>query len=163
MAAYGGPFSRIQELNPGETILVVTGQGEHLYRVLGVRYAGDPSPPPPRARQGRLILLTARGLPFMPSGVARVDAELVSEPQPAGFRQTSFWQLPSADQELAHDTRTVWALVFALQFFGVAVAGATWCLRLFGKAKTWVVFVPVLLLAALVVADRVILLLPNLT
>jgi len=162
MTAYGGPFANIQELVPGETISLITGQGEHIYRVIGVRYAGDIAPPPPRAGQGRLILETARGLPFMPSGVIRVDAELVSDTQPAGQRQTTFWQLPQADKELASDTRTVWALVFALQFFVVAVAGAAYSLRLVGKAKTWVVFGPVLLLAGLLVAGQVTLLLPNL-
>ena len=75
--AYGGPFGRIQELPPGETISVITGQGEHIYRVLGVRYAGDPSPAF-KPGTGRLVLETARGGPYMPSGVVRVDAELVS-------------------------------------------------------------------------------------
>jgi len=107
-------------------------------------------------------LETARGLPFMPSGVVRVDADLVSALQPAGLRQSSFWQLPAAAKELASDTRTVWALVFALQFLVLAVLGATYSLRLVGRAKTWVVFAPVLLLAGLLTADQVTLLLPNL-
>ena len=162
MAAYGGPFARIQELNPGELISFITGQGEHTYRVIGVRYAGDLAPPLPGSGQGRLILETARGFPFMPSGVIRVDAELVSTPQLAGARQTSFLQLAAADKELASDTGTIWALVFALQFFVVAEIGAAYGLKLVGKAKTWVVFVPVLLLAGLLVADQLTHLLPNL-
>ncbi|MCL2804205.1 MAG: sortase [Micrococcales bacterium] len=161
-AAYGGPFARIQELAPGEAISLITGQGEHVYRVIGVRYAGDLAPPLPKAGQSRLVLETARGLPFMPSGVIRVDAELVSPPQPTGLRQTTFWQLPRADKEMASDYRTVWALVFALQFFVLAGAAATYSLRLVGRAKTWLVFAPVLLLAGLLVADQLILLLPNL-
>jgi len=162
MTTYGGPFARIQELAPGEAISLITGQGEHVYRVIGVRYAGDLAPPPPGAGQSRLVLETARGAPFMPSGVIRVDADLVSPAQPAGLRQTTFWQLPLADKELASDTRTVWALVFTLQFFVLAGAGATYSLRLVGRAKTWVVFFPVLLLAGLLVADQLTLLLPNL-
>jgi len=86
----------------------------------------------------------------------------VSPQQPAGPRQTTFGQLPRADKEMAGDTRTVWALVFALQFFVVAGAGATYSLRLFGRAKTWLVFAPVLTLAGLLVADQLTLLLPNL-
>jgi len=162
MAAYGGPFARIQELVPGEAIAIITGQGEHIYRVIGVRYAGDLSPTPPSAGQGRLILETARGIPFAPSGIIRVDAELVSTTQPAGPRQTSFWHLAAADIELASDTRTVWALVFALQFFVVAEVCAVYSLRLVGRTKTWVVFAPILLLAGLLVADQLTLLLPNL-
>jgi hypothetical protein len=159
--AYGGPLGRIQELPPGETISVITGQGEQIYRVLGVRYAGDPTPAF-TAGTSRLILETARGAPYMPSGVVRVDAELVSEVKPDGTRQTSFATLPPADKELASDFSTVWALVFALQFLVLAEVACVYSLRRFGGAKTWVVFVPVLLLGGLLVADQLTRLLPNL-
>ena len=159
--AYGGPFGRIQELPPGETISVITGQGEHIYRVLGVRYAGDPSTAF-KAGSSRLVLETARGGPYMPSGVVRVDAELVSVAKPAGARRTTFATLNASDKELASDFSTVWALVFACQFLVLAEVGCVWSLRRFGRAKTWVVFVPVLLLSGLLVADQLTRLLPNL-
>jgi sortase A len=161
-AAYGGPFARIQELTPGEIFTVTTGQGEQTYEVIGVRYAGDPAPPPPEAGQSRLILETARGPAFIPSGVARVDAQLRSEVQGAGLRQSSYATLPAADKELATDTSTVWALVFALQFLLVVEAGAVWALRRIGAQKTWIVFLPLTLAAALLVADQTTRLLPNL-
>lgn len=160
-AAYGGPFGRIQEIAPGETISVVTGQGEQIFRVLGVRYAGDPSPAT-GAGQSRLVLETARGAAFMPVGVVRVDAELVSPVQPVGTRQTTYATLRPQDGELAGDTSTVWALVFALQFLLLAEVGVVWAYRRFGMAKTWVVAAPVLLLSGLLVADHVTRLLPNL-
>jgi hypothetical protein len=159
--AYGGPFGRIQELPPGETISVITGQGEHIYRVLGVRYAGDPSPAF-KPGTSRLVLETARGGPYMPSGVVRVDAELVSGVKADGPRRTTFATLNPADKELASDFSTVWALVFACQFLLLAEVACVWSLRRFGRAKTWVVFVPVLLLSGLLVADQVTRLLPNL-
>ena len=159
--AYGAPLGRIQELPPGETISVITGQGEHIYRVMGVRYAGDPSPAF-TAGTSRLVLETARGGPFMPSGVVRVDAELVSEVKAAGPRRTTFATLAPADAELASDFTTVWALVFACQFLLLAEVACVWSLRRFGGAKTWVVFVPVLLLGGLLVADQLTHLLPNL-
>ncbi len=161
-AAYGGPFSRIQELAPGETISVVTGQGEHIYEVIGVRYAGDPSPAPLTAGEGRLVLETARGFPYMPNGVVRVDAQLVSTTQPAGLRETTRRTLAPEDKELAGDTTSVWALVFALQFLVIAEIAGVYSLRTFGAAKAWVVFVPVLVLSGLLVADQVTRLLPNL-
>lgn len=161
--AYGGPFGSIQSLVPGETINVVTGQGEHRYEVIGVRYAGDPSPPPLAAAEGRLILETARGYPFAPVGVVRVDARLVSEVLPAGPRETTGRTLPPSHRELAIDTGTVWALVFALQFLVVAEAATVWAYYRVGGAKTWVVAAPVLLLAGLLVADQLVRLLPNLT
>jgi sortase (surface protein transpeptidase) len=159
--AYGGPFGRIQELPPGESISVITGQGEHIYRVLGVRYAGDPSPSF-KPGTGRLVLETARGGPYMPSGVVRVDAELVSEVKADGPRRTTFATLDPPDKELASDFGTVWALVFACQFLLLAEVACVWSLRRFGRAKTWVVFVPVLLFSGLLVADQLTRLLPNL-
>lgn len=161
-AAYGGPFGRIQELPPGETISVITGQGEHIYRVTGVRYAGDPAPAALTAGKSRLVLESARGGPFMPTGVVRVDADLVTAVQPNGARQTTYATLPVKDKELAIDTSTVWALVFALQLLVVAEVGTVWAYRRFGGRKTWVVVVPVLLLSGLLVADQITRLLPNL-
>jgi sortase A len=161
-AAYGGPFSRIQELAPGEAFTVLTGQGLQEFEVIGVRYAGDPSPPSPVMGESRLILETARGAGFIPTGTARVDAELVSTTQPAGARQISFAMLAPEEKEMATDTTTVWALVFALQFFVLAEVVAVWAYRRIGAQKVWVVFVPVMFLAGLLVADQVTRLLPNL-
>jgi len=161
-SAYGGPFGRIRSLTPGATINVLTGQGEHRYEVLGIRYAGDPAPAPVTTGEGRLILESARGGPYLPTGVVRVDAKLASAVQADGARQTSYATLPAADKELASDTTTAWALIFALQFLVLAEVGAVWSLRRFGGPKTWVVLVPVLLLSGLLVADQLTRLLPNL-
>jgi LPXTG-site transpeptidase (sortase) family protein len=161
-AAFGGPFSRIQELPPGETISLITGQGEHIYRVTGVRYAGDPAPAAITTGTGRLVLETARGGPFMPSGIVRVDADLVSAVQPNGARLTSYTTLPAEDRELASDPTTAWALVFALQFLILAEIGTVWAYRQFGWRKVWAVAVPVILLSGVLVADQITHLLPNL-
>ncbi len=93
-AGFGGAFGRIQELAPGDQFTIVTGQGEHEFEVIGLRYAGDPSPPRLRAGESRVILTTARGIPYAPSGIARVDARLVTETQPAGLRQTRSRRCP---------------------------------------------------------------------
>ena len=161
-AGYGAPFGRIQELAPGDTFSIVTGQGRHDYEVIGLRYAGDPSPPRIGAGESRVILTTARGIPFAPSGVARVDARLVSETQPGGIRETRFATLPEADRELRGDTSMVWALVFALQFLVVIEIAAVWAYRAVGARRTWIVFVPVTLFAALWVTGEIVRLLPNL-
>ena len=161
-AAFGGPFGRIQTLQPGDRFTVRTGQGESTFAVIGVRYAGDQAPPAPVAGESRLLLLTARGPAYMPAGIAYVDAVLVGPAQPAGARQTTPLTLPPSDKAFATDTSTVWALVFALQFLIVAEIAAVWAFRRVGAQKTWVVFVPVLLLASLLVADQLVRLLPNL-
>lgn len=161
-ASYGGPFSRIQELAPGQTFSVLTGQGVQEFAVIGVRYSGDLAPPSPKAGESRLILVTARGPAFIPGGTAWVDAELVSDTHPSGQRQSTYTLLPPQDRELATDLTQVWALVFALQFFVLAEIAAVWAYRRVGAQKMWVVFVPVMFLAGLLVADQVDLLLPNL-
>lgn len=162
-SAYGGPFGRIQELAPGETISVVTGQGEALYKVIGVRYAGDPAPPSLVAGHGRLTLLSGRGIPYFPNATVRVDADLVSTPQPIGARQTTSAALPAAHKAMASDTSTVWMLVFGLQFLLLAELGVVFAWNRFGRAKTWIAATPVLILAFLIVFDQVTKLLPNLT
>lgn len=160
--AFGGPFGRLQTLQPGDEFTLRTGQGESTYSVIGVRYAGDAAPPNPVSGESRLILITARGAPYMPAGVAYVDATLKGTALPAGARQTTSATLPASHKPMATDPSTVWALVFALQFLIVAETAAVWAFRRVGAQKTWVVFVPVLLLASLLVADQLVRLLPNL-
>jgi sortase A len=161
-AAYGGPFSRIDELSPGETFVVLTGQGEQVFEVIGLRYAGDPSPAAPTSGQSRLILETARGAAYIPTGVARVDAQLIGTAQPSGRRQTTYVSLPPSNTSLATDTSTVWALAFALQFLIVIELAAVWSFGRFGPQRTWIIGVPLLLIAGLMAADQITRLLPNL-
>jgi sortase A len=161
-AAFGGPFGGLQALQPGDQFEVRTGQGLSTFVVIGLRYAGDPAPPAPVAGESRVILMTARGLPFVPVGVAYVDARLVGNAQPAGVRQTTSLTLPPSDTAMATDTSTLWALVFALQFLVAAEIAAVWSFRKVGARKTWIVLVPVLILANLFVADQLVRLLPNL-
>lgn len=161
-AAYGGPFGRIQQLDPGEKFTVITGQGEHEYEVIGLRYAGDPAPPPVTAGEGRMLLVSARGLPYLPVGTVRVDAQLVTDAQPTGLRQTRFATLGEADKELKGDASMVWALVFALQFLVLIEVIAVWSYRRVGPLRTWIVFAPLTLVACLWVGGEVVRLLPNL-
>ena len=96
-AAYGGPFGNIQSLQPGTRISLITGQGYHVYSVIGVRYAGDPGPAEPAEGVGRLILEPARGGPYTPDGVLRVDAQLVSTSKTApGQAETILAQVTTA-------------------------------------------------------------------
>jgi len=161
-AAFGGPFSRLQELPPGSEFTVVTGQGEQLFRTIGIRYAGDPTPPQLASGESRLVLQTARGLPYLPSGVIYLDAELVSDVQDRGARQTTYASLPASDLAMGVDTSTVWALVFALQFLIAAELALLLTAPRTGPRKTWIVFVPILTIGGLWVATQITLLLPNL-
>jgi LPXTG-site transpeptidase (sortase) family protein len=161
-AAFGGPFSAIAALDPGDEITVRTGQGLQRFEVVGLRYAGDPSPPELARGESRLTLQTARGVPYIPTGIAYVDARLVSHVQPAGARQTMSGTLSPSDRAMATDARTVWALVFAVQFLIAVEVAGVWSFRRFGAQKTWIVFLPVAALAGFFVADQLTRLLPNL-
>lgn len=161
-AAFGGPFGRIQELQPGDKITVVTGQGEQKFEVIGVRYAGDLAPAPITSGEARMLLVTARGPAFLPSGVLRVDAKLVSEVQAPGARATTKASLKPAEKEMGYDPSHLWALVFVLQAMVAAEVGAVWTRGRIGARQAWIVFVPVGLVLALAMANQLSRLLPNL-
>lgn len=161
-AAFGGPFARLDELERGDLIRVTTGAGAFDYRVVGLREEGDPVPEPARAGDGRLLLATADGRPFMPAGVLRVDAELdvpalVGSPPPIASTA-----LPGAEQPMGSDTSTLWALALWLQALIVVTGGAVWAWHRWGRAEAWVVALPVLLLVGLHTAGEAARLIPNL-
>jgi sortase A len=160
--AYGGPFSRLPSLDAGDYFTVTTGQGVATYRVLDLRRAGDPVPAAPAAGQGRLILVTADGPPLAPSGVLRVDAELMSKPSPAPAMVISASELGSNEQALGTDPEALIPVVL----WGVVLVGVAgllaWAGRRWGRWQTWIVAVPVVCYLGLVIADQVTRLLPNL-
>ena len=161
-AAYGAPFANLQALHTGAKFKIITAQGVQVFKSLGIRYAGDYSLPPVQANQSRLVLLTARGGPYSPSGIARLDAELISKVQPAGVRVSTFANVPREDRELGFDLRFGWALVLALQLLILAEIAAVWCYRRFGARGTYLVFTPILLFSVILVMDQTTRLLPNL-
>ena len=63
---------------------------------------------------------------------------------------------------MAADTRTLWALALWLQALIVVVLGATWAWHRWGRARAWVVFLPLLLLVGLYTSGEAARLLPNL-
>jgi hypothetical protein len=160
-AAYGGPFARLSSLAPGAIFSVTTGQGVTRYRVLDVRRAGDVVPPLAPGK-GRLVLATADGPPFAPTGVLRVDADTISPPKLAPAMVVS-----SADigpSELVFGTEPVaWVpLVLWGQALVLAAIGISWLRSRWGRWQAWTVAVPVLGYFGLAVADQVARLLPNL-
>jgi len=162
-AAYGGPFSKLSTLNPGDSITVVTGQTVANYEVLDLRRGGDPSPPPPATGQSRLILVTADGAPFAPSGMLYVDADLTSKPQPAPPMVLSAADMSPSENAMGTETQAwlpivLWGQLLLLVTLGLSLAWNVW-----GRWQTWLVAVPVLGYLVLSIADEVTRLLPNLT
>ena len=161
-ATYGGPFSQIGELKEGDAIRVTTGAGEFDYEVIGVRREGDESPPALESGQGRMLLMTADGRPYLPDGVLRVDAELTSTPLSGGSPAYTAKTLPASDAVMASDTTTLWALALWMQALFVVTVAFVWAWHRWGRAKAWIVGFPLLLLVGLMVANQVSRLLPNL-
>lgn len=162
-AAYGGPFGQLWQLHRGDHIKATTGQGVSEYRVINVRRAGDRQSPPLVSGKGRLTLVTADGLPFLPSGTLRVDADLVSDIQPTPSTVLTTNRLPSSERVLAIDS-IAWLPVVLWGFALVLTAGGiTWARSHWGRWQIWIVAVPVITYLGLSVADDVGRLLLNLT
>jgi sortase A len=160
-AAYGGPFARLSSLSPGSIFTVTTGQGVTRYRVLRVRRAGDEVPPLTPGK-GRLVLVTADGPPFAPTGVVRVDADTVTPPKPAPAMVVTSSDIGSGEllfgtESIAWVPLVLWGQGLVLAAAGVSSLGSRW-----GRWQTWTVAVPVLGYLGLGVADQLTRLLPNL-
>jgi sortase A len=160
--AFGGPFGQISGLEAGDLVRVTTGQGEFAYEVVGVRREGDPVPAPVAAGSARIVLTTADGRPLLPDGVVRVDADLVGPAVGGAAPAIATSALPSSEQALGTDTSTLWALLLWLQALIALSVVAVWSWYRWGRAQTWIVFVPVLLLVGMATAGQAARLLPNL-
>jgi len=167
--AYGAPFRHIGLLPSGAAITVITGQGEHLYRVLGARTTGDLVPPPLAAGKGRLTLVSGRGGPFAPVDIVRVDADLVETridgkvapgTQPIGPHPLQV--LPAAERPMASDPGAWVPLLLWGQGLLLASVGFTWLRARWGRRQAWVAGIPVLIIMGAELADQLVRLLPNL-
>lgn len=159
--AFGGPFSRLATLAPGDAIIATTGQGVAKYTIIDLRRAGDPAPPPPDTGAGRLILATADGPPFAPTGVLWVDAQLTSKPFDEPAMILSLANLSPGENVLGTDA-TAWVpIVLWGQLLLGAAAAAGWLWRRWGAWQTWIVALPVLGYLGVNVANEVARLLPN--
>lgn len=161
-SSYGAPFAKLQSLPIGTKIDFITGQGKSTYEVLGVRYQGDYQLPQIGSGEGRLMLLTSRGAPFLPTGVLRLDAKLVSTPLPVGAVVSNIYTMPPQEREMGFDLRFGWALVLSLQLLlGVLVVFVLVRPRI-SRPQAFLVFVPVILFSSFLVFDQVVKVLPNL-
>ena len=156
--AYGGPFSQLGFLVKGDEIRVVTGQGEAVYAVVGVRKTGDPQPAPSTAR---LTLITTAGPRLTPDDVLRVDADLVGTPFPAATPAYTALSLPRDERAMQSEPHALtpilgWGILLAAA--GVAV---TWLRMQWGRWQAWLVGVPLLGWLGTALADQATRLLPN--
>lgn len=159
-AAFGAPFADVAELRRGSEMTVTTAQGRFTYRVTGQRSGGEPAPPPLSTGSGRLTLVTATGLPYLPDRVVRVDAELVGAAAPTPARQVT--TLATNEPAMAGDPTRLEVLLAASLALLLAACGLSWLWVRWGPRQSWVVGVPVLAALAVAVSAEAVLVLPNL-
>lgn len=158
---YGGPFGRLKDLKPGDEITITTGQGVNVYRVFGLRRAGDPMPSALPSGQGRLELMTADGLALFPSGVLHVDADLTTQSRLAPARVIAYEALPIGERAMGQN-QGAWFIAFFWAVFFVLAGVSIWYLwTTWGRWQAWVIGVPVLLAFGVATADAVMNALPN--
>jgi sortase A len=162
-AAYGAPFAALDLVIPGDELIAVTGQGEHTYRVVAVRYPGDEAPPPSETAAGRLVLITADGPAFLPKDLLYVYAELTAPAQPATRRKFGAASLPAAERPMAVDHGAWVPVVLWGQAMLLIALALAWLRARWGRWQAWIVGVPVLGAVGLTLADQAARLLPNLT
>lgn len=160
--SYGAIGAKWAKLTPGEEFSVTMGQGSCTYRVVDQRLAGQKAPAPPSGDEGHLTLTTALGRPFAPSGVLRIDTTLVTASYPASASAFPASSLPPSENAMASDTSGLFPLILLLELVAALAVGVVWAWKRWGRWQAWLVATPAALALALVTADNVNLLLPNL-
>ncbi|WP_427889108.1 hypothetical protein ACQHIV_37685 [Kribbella sp. GL6] len=106
--------------------------------------------------------MTADGAPFRPSGVLRVDAQLVSKPVATPSRPLHSAGLEASEEAMGNDLSAWIGVVLWSQALALAAAATAWAASTWGRAQAWLAGVPVVTVLGLTVTDQVALLLPNL-
>lgn len=173
-ATYGGPFKRIEDLRSGDEIAVRTGQGDALFLVTGIRHSGEQAPPP-SATEARLTLMTAYGIPFLPSDAVQVDALLKewcvgeepdrvcsTSPMPGSAGPATADSLTSSETAMASDKSGLLGLLLWSQLLLLIAVVLAWVRAVWGRWQSWLVCVPILGFVGFQVAGLAARLLPNL-
>lgn len=154
-ATFGAPFARVPQLQPGDKILVTTGQGTAIYKV---KLTGDS-----RSRilinpaTNQLMLLTADSA-IVPSHYIEVDANLISKPQPnpQGRPGVSPAEIALGNDPNALLLAMAWGLALVLVSAAGTIAAVRWA-----KWPAYIVFVPIALAVIVNLYQNLAALLPN--
>ena len=161
-AAYSGPFSSLATLKAGDEFKVTTGQGDSTFVVTQIRRDGDKVTNNLGSAAGRLTLVTGEGIPFFPSGVIRVDADLVGAAKATPTRNIPLGTIPASEQAMAGDFSALSPAIFLAQGLILIFLGFVWLRRNWGRAQAWLVGAPMMLWIGSHFFEQVIRLLPNL-
>jgi sortase A len=162
---YGAPFRDIDQLRPGDTITVTTGQGVFTYRVDRLRGPGDPTPPNFPANESHLTLVTSAGVGWRsgwaPSRTIYLDASLTGGtalPAPPGRPAN----VTKSSLAMRGDTGLLLLIGLWLGPLLIVGAGLGWAWRRWGTAQTWLVGLPIALAVLWGAGGAIVQHLPNL-
>jgi sortase A len=158
---FGGPFGDIAKAKVGDPITVVTAQGSFTYKVVAVRFKGDPVAPALASGSGRLTLATSDGNAWSPSSAMYVDAD--AQNVVTGSAEGRPTEVPQAEQAMHGDIGALLPLVLWIPVVLIAVLAVVWAYDRWGKWQTWLLGIPVIVAALWGASEVAVQLLPNLT
>ena len=161
-SAYTGVFSRLSELEVGDKIETITGQGEASYTVSNIRRAGDEATNGLGSSMGRLTLVSTSGLPLIATDVLRVEATLDGAPKPTPNRVIPNRAIADNEQALASNLDALTPLIFMTQFLIVLLFAISWLSRKWGRMQAWIAGAPTIIFFGGIWSSQIIQLLPNL-
>jgi sortase A len=158
---YGGPFRQVDQLKPGDSILVTTGQGSFVYLVTQAgQVPARKAAPFVATTDSRLTLMTSDPA-YVASDRLVVVAALQGTP-PVDIPNRPAVSITAADLGLASDPFGVWPALIWVQLLGVSVWLA-WRLRTRLPGTVLVMFaVPILAALALLAFSSLDTILPGL-
>lgn len=162
-STYGAPFGDLAKLPIGAPIQVQNAEGQVTYKVIDIRRAGDPFPPAPTGKEGRLTLVSAEhGDGFLgalqPQDAIYVDA-VTKKATPAGVVASA---VPASEQVMARDISALPTLVLLLAGLVALVLAVSVARRSFQGTLVWMFAAPTAIALAWATTDQVVRLLPNL-
>jgi sortase A len=155
--AYGGPFSHVLSLRPGDEITTTTGLGVAHYRVTQLRDASSPFQVTPGVVPDQLILVTSDA-PLAPTRTVLVVSTLVGKPSPAPNARPA---IGDAEKPLHGDGSAAlplawWSLALVISVAAAGVAAVRW-----SRAGAYLLATPLVLAILWNVYESVGRLLPN--
>ena len=154
-ATFGGAFAHLMQLNRGDRITVVTGQGTSTYSVESFGYSAHPAK---NSAANQLVLYTADSS-ILATGYEQVTADLVGQPmQSSGSHATA----GAREAPMAGDAGVAIPLILWSEALIAILLGAAWLTRRWSPPMVLLYSTPVALAVVWAVYENLAVLLPNL-
>lgn len=161
-AAYSGVFGRLGELKVGDSISALTGQGKSEFTVTAIRRAGDEVTNALPAGGSRLTLVSASGIPFLPSSAIWVDATLTGTAKETPMKVIPLLAINPAEEAMNGDMEALTPIIYLYQLLALVIFAMLWLRRNWGRAQSWVISVPLLIWTSTLLAEQITRILSNL-